>query len=115
MKLGLDAGGYSVVGVVYALVVVTPFCGFAFACGCDWPWNGLAAHCNYFFPEAAEKCPWCRHTPVGVLAVVGAALVGAYAPRCFIGRARRMVRRLSLTAAPPAFLMVWAALTKLVY
>ena len=40
-------------------IALAPFCNWLFQCGCDWPWNGLADHCNAFIPDSPQKCPWC--------------------------------------------------------
>jgi hypothetical protein len=64
-------------GALLALLISIPFCGWAFGCGCDWPWRGFIAHCNYFLADTAEKCPWCLHSAAGTAALTGAAIVGA--------------------------------------
>ncbi|BCG65281.1 MAG: hypothetical protein methR_P3107 [Methyloprofundus sp.] len=69
---------------VIALVAITPLCGFLFQCGCDWPWLGLDAHCNYYKPQAEHKCPWCASMFVGILstglAVVSGVVVALFMP-----------------------------------
>jgi hypothetical protein len=67
--------------VVFALIAVTPLCGFMFGCGCDWPWSGLYHHCNFFDALAKLKCPWCNNVAAGalsMLAVFGASIFAAY-------------------------------------
>ncbi|MFH0343218.1 MAG: hypothetical protein ACHBNF_14065 [Chromatiales bacterium] len=71
--------GVAWLGALFALIVSVPFCGWAFDCGCDWPWRGLATHCNYFAAESQDKCPWCVHTFLGMVAVAGSVAVGAVA------------------------------------
>ncbi|MEN8198090.1 MAG: hypothetical protein ABFS30_16530, partial [Pseudomonadota bacterium] len=31
-----------------AAILVTPYCGLLFGCGCTWPWSGLVAQCSFF-------------------------------------------------------------------
>jgi len=62
--------------LVATLILLTPMCGFLFQCGCDWPWSGLDAHCNFYKPHAEHKCPWCVSMVTGVLATGLATLVG---------------------------------------
>lgn len=69
--------GGALLGALFALIVIVPFCGLAFNCGCDWPWRGGSSHCNYFAAESLDKCPWCVHTLIGMVAVAGSAGVGA--------------------------------------
>ena len=60
---------------VAALIAVTPYCGFLFQCGCDWPWNGLDSACNYFKPDSPHRCPWCASMISGILSS-GLAVIG---------------------------------------
>jgi hypothetical protein len=62
--------------LVATLILLTPMCGFLFQCGCDWPWSGLDAHCNFYKPHAEHKCPWCVSMVTGVLATGLATVVG---------------------------------------
>ncbi len=62
--------------LIAALILLTPMCGFLFQCGCDWPWSGLDAHCNFYKPHAEHKCPWCVSMLTGVLATGLATLLG---------------------------------------
>jgi hypothetical protein len=67
--------------VVFALIAITPLCGFMFDCGCDWPWSGLYHYCNFFDALAKLKCPWCDNVAAGalsMLAVFGASIFVAY-------------------------------------
>ena len=52
--------------VVFALIAVTPLCGFMFNCGCHWPW---ADHCNFFDALSKLKCPWCNNVAAGALSM----------------------------------------------
>jgi hypothetical protein len=66
---------------VFALIAITPRCGFMFDCGCDWPWNGLHHHCNVFDAHAKLKCPWCDSKvarSLSMLAVFGASGAAAW-------------------------------------
>jgi hypothetical protein len=66
---------------VFALIAITPLCGFMFDCGCDWPWNGLHHHCNVFDADAKLKCPWCDSKVAGslsMLAVFGVSAAAAW-------------------------------------
>ena len=65
-----------IITVLIALIVITPLCGFLFHCGCTWPWDGLAEHCNYFDEHAVAQCPWCASKWAGVLSVGIAVTVG---------------------------------------
>ena len=52
-------------------LLLIPFCGMAFGCGCTWIWDGAAAHCNVFRPGHPD-CPWCAHGAVaGTVATLG--------------------------------------------
>ena len=52
-------------------LLLIPFCGMAFGCGCTWLWEGAAAHCNVFQPGPPD-CPWCAHGAVaGTVATLG--------------------------------------------
>ena len=50
-------------------VLVTPFCGLMFGCGCDWPWKSLAENCNYFTRQFQAYCPWYDNMPAGIISV----------------------------------------------
>lgn len=96
-------------GALFALIVIIPFCGWAFDCGCDWAWLGGSAHCNYFAASSQDKCPWCVHTLLGMVAVAGSAAVGAIAgghrPTSLAWAPLRVVTSVL------AFLLIWARIT----
>jgi hypothetical protein len=56
--------------IVFALIAITPLCGFMFDCGCDWPWHGLHRHCNAFAAHSELKCPWCDDIVAGSLSML---------------------------------------------
>jgi|GEM_PF-554370 len=58
-------------------ILVTPYCGLLFGCGCSWPWSGLAAQCSFFQPESTIVCPWCEHALAGIASVLLSAVAGA--------------------------------------
>jgi len=70
MAVGTPAIAAVTAVVVFALIAVTPFCGFMFDCGCDWPWSGLYHHCNFFDALAKLKCPWCNNVAAGALSML---------------------------------------------
>ena len=87
-----------------ALIAITPLCGFLFQCGCDWPWLGLDAGCNYHDLHAEHKCPWCASLATGVLSTASATLLSALAVMiapvpCFLGVVNEWVLRLSFGLA----------------
>lgn len=54
------------VTLIASLIIVTPLCGLLFQCGCNWPWSGLDAGCNYYKPDADYQCPWCASMITGL-------------------------------------------------
>ena len=69
----LNKAQWAVVLTVLASLglLLIPFCGMAFGCGCTWLWEGAAAHCNVFQPGPPD-CPWCAHGAVaGTVATLG--------------------------------------------
>lgn len=69
--------------LITTLIIVTPLCGLLFQCGCDWPWSGLDAGCNFYKPGADHQCPWCASMLTGIfstgLAIISGVLT-AMAP-----------------------------------
>jgi hypothetical protein len=61
--------------LITTLIIVTSLCGLLFQCGCDWPWSGLDARCNFYKPAAEYPCPWCASMVIGVLST-GSAIIG---------------------------------------
>lgn len=59
-------------GAVFLLA--TPYCGALFNCGCTWPWNGLAEHCNFYNARPSLHCPWCEYPLAGFVSLATAAL-----------------------------------------
>jgi len=65
--------------LAWGALLVTPICGWVFSCGCNWPWAGLAAHCNYFLASAPPPhCPWCVQPVLGLTAIGFALAAGAF-------------------------------------
>jgi hypothetical protein len=56
--------------IVFALIAITPLCGFMLDCGCGWPWRGLHRHCNAFAAHSELKCPWCDDVVAGSLSML---------------------------------------------
>jgi len=56
------------------LIIVTPLCGLLFQSGCDWPWLGLDAGCNFYKPGAEHQCPWCASMITGIF-LTGLAII----------------------------------------
>jgi hypothetical protein len=76
---GLNARTISGTAIlITTLIIVTPLCGLLFQCGCDWPWLGLDARCNYYQPGADHQCPWCASMITGIsstgLAIISSVL-----------------------------------------
>ncbi len=83
-RIGLNAvfnekGAAAALTLMAALVAITPLCGLLFQCGCDWPWRGLDAGCNYYRTAAAHRCPWCVSLGGGILSSGLAVAVGLWA------------------------------------
>jgi hypothetical protein len=56
-----------------AAIVLTPLCGAAFGCGCDWPWRAFFHACNAILKTPAlPHCPWCVH-PLWATVSIGSA------------------------------------------
>lgn len=66
----------AMITLIITLIIVTPLCGFLFQCGCDWPWSGLDAGCNYHKPNAVQQCPWCASMITGLFST-GLAIIAS--------------------------------------
>ncbi|MCK5830161.1 MAG: hypothetical protein KAH20_07635 [Methylococcales bacterium] len=78
---------YSAVStLVITLITITPLCGYLFQCGCDWPWQGLDSHCNFYNSSLKQHCPWCASMASGVLSV-GIAIIGGVWGSAFLSPA----------------------------
>jgi hypothetical protein len=60
--------------LITTLIIVTPLCALLFQCGCDWPWSGLDAGCNFYKPGADHQCPWCASMVTGIFST-GLAII----------------------------------------
>lgn len=69
----------AIITLIITLIIVTPFCGFLFQCGCDWPWSGLDAKCNYYKLNAVQQCPWCASMITGLFSTGLAIIAGIWA------------------------------------
>ena len=69
----------AMITLIITLIIVTPFCGFLFQCGCDWPWSGLDARCNYYYKtNAVQQCPWCASMITGIFSTVLAIIASIW-------------------------------------
>lgn len=76
-KTGITtAQGFST--ILISLIILTPYCGFMFDCGCTWPWSGLESHCNIHDPLAEHQCPWCTSLLLGVLSSTAAVFAALF-------------------------------------
>jgi len=82
--------------LIAALILLTPMCGFLFQCGCDWPWSGLDANCNFYKPHAEYKCPWCVSMVTGVLATGLATLTGVFIAMTPLWKISGMIKQVSV-------------------
>jgi hypothetical protein len=57
-------------------LLAMPYCGALFNCGCTWPWQGLAEHCNFYDARSSLHCPWCEYPFAGVISLATAAFAG---------------------------------------
>jgi len=67
--------------LIIELIGITPLCGFLFQCGCDWPWLGLDANCNFHRSNIKQQCPWCVSIITGVLSTSLAIMAGLLCSR----------------------------------
>jgi hypothetical protein len=73
---GLYANRLASLTLAIALIILTPLCGWLFACGCTWPGLGLDAKCNFHQAHALHHCPWCASKLAGWGSVGLATAVG---------------------------------------
>ncbi len=66
----------AMITLIITLIIVTPLCGFLFQCGCNWPWSGLDAGCNFYKPNSVHRCPWCASMITGILST-GLAIIAS--------------------------------------
>ncbi|MGR9107122.1 MAG: hypothetical protein ACU843_09360 [Gammaproteobacteria bacterium] len=76
-----------VAGTVLGIaILITPLCGTLFACGCTWPFAGLAEHCNFFDPDEIHPCPFCEHLVFSIPVLSGGAWIAVRFSRSRISR-----------------------------
>lgn len=83
------AGATAIIG----LIVITPFCGLLFDCGCSWPWAGLESNCNFYKEGAAYHCPWCEYPVAGLGSTLLAVCSGVLAALLGLGRDGQVATR----------------------
>jgi len=76
----------AMVVLIIELISITPLCGVLFQCGCDWPWLGLDANCNFHQSNIKQQCPWCVSMVTGVLSTSLAIVAGLFSSRLSIIR-----------------------------
>ncbi|MGH8552003.1 MAG: hypothetical protein ACRERS_01790 [Methylococcales bacterium] len=91
------------------LIAVTPLCGLLFRCGCDWPWFGLMAQCNFFEPRTIHRCPFCEHLPWSIPLLSGSALVGM--ATTWLGLSRNILPKQSIVLDALTGVAVFVVLT----
>jgi hypothetical protein len=79
--------------VIIGLIVITPFCGLLFDCGCSWPWAGLESNCNFHKEGAAYHCPWCEYPVAGLESALLAVCSGVLAALLGLGRDGQVATR----------------------
>jgi hypothetical protein len=58
-------------------VIMAPFCGWIFACGCSWLWTTAGQLCNVH-QTTSLHCPWCSHGTLGMIAPLVGFFVGGF-------------------------------------
>lgn len=66
--------------LIGSAVIMAPFCGWMFACGCSWLWTTAGQLCNVH-QASSLHCPWCSHGTLGMIA----PLVGFFAGGFLLG------------------------------
>jgi hypothetical protein len=79
--------------VIIGLIVITPFCGLLFDCGCSWPWAGLESNCNFHKEGATYHCPWCEYPVAGLGSILLAVCSGVLAALLGLGRDGQVATR----------------------
>ncbi len=96
--------------LIGSAVVMAPFCGWIFACGCSWLWTTAGRLCN-IHQAASLHCPWCSHGTFGMIAPLAGFFVGAFFTGSFVLRTWRslpLALGVSLvTLFPLGVLMGW--------
>ena len=58
-------------------LLLIPFCGMAFGCGCTWLWDGAAAHCNVHRSPGRPIVPGAPMEPGAAAGTVATLGIGA--------------------------------------
>ena len=94
---------------IIVLILVTPYCGFLFDCGCTWPWSGLDSKCNFYQHNAVHKCPWCASLITGWLSVGVSVVSGVFvavSPLIILGDSVRSESLIRILLGTMTFLCV---------
>ncbi len=100
----------AMVVLVGSSVIMAPFCGWIFACGCSWLWTTAGQLCN-IHQAASLHCPWCSHGTLGMIAPLAGFFAGAFFIGSFVlrtGRSLPLALAISLVALfPVGVFMGW--------
>jgi len=100
----------AMVVLVGSAVIMAPFCGWIFACGCSWLWTTAGQLCN-IHQAASLHCPWCSHGTLGMIAPLAGFFAGAFFIGSFVlrsGRSLPLALAISLVALfPVGVFMGW--------
>jgi hypothetical protein len=102
---------YPLISFLFAMVIIVPFCGWAFNCGCTWPSLGLSDHCNINQAENTAKCPWCMHFSLGLIATGGAVSIGTLCHYLLPQSISPWLRFGLMLISPGLFLLLWSFAT----
>ena len=96
------------IAAISASLLMAPFCGFMFRCGCSWLWTTADSYCNIHGAHPPH-CPWCSHGTVGSYLpwtgfIIAQSLVGIFTLR-FSGKLVLAAILTLLTFAPIGLLM----------
>lgn len=66
-------------------VIMAPFCGWMFDCGCSWLWTTAGQLCNVH-QTSSLHCPWCSHGTLGMIAPLVGLFAGGYSSGSWVLR-----------------------------